>query len=184
MSLIGQLPLAAISISCKNLNESRRFYRDLIGLRIIEDEAKGERIHFDLGNIRLSLVAKPPQQQQPHKKAGGGASSAAADPSLPGKLGTSDHLIFVVESAIDQVYADLEKRGVKFKSKRIVEDSMGKAAWFMDPDGRVIYLWQPPRRDTKGFRDVEMLVRHYESVSRALADLREGEEEEEQRITA
>jgi len=178
MSLIGQLPLAAISISCKNINESRRFYRDLIGLRIIEEEEKGDRIHFDLGNIRLSLIGKPSPQLQPHQKKGGVA--LAADPSASsGKLGTSDHLIFVVESAIDQVYADLEKRGVKFKSKRVVEDSMGKAAWFTDPDGRVIYLWQPPRRDAKGFRDVEMLVRHYESVSRALADLREGEEEEE-----
>ncbi len=52
---------------------------------------------------------------------------------------------------------------------------MGKAAWFNDPDGRVIYLWQPPSRDSKNFKGVETLVRHYESVSRALADLREEE---------
>ena len=81
----------------------------------------------------------------------------------------------MVESSIDAVCSDLTKRGLKFRSKKIIDDSAGKAAWFNDPDGRVIYLWQPPNRDSKGYKDVETLVRHYESVSRTLADLREGE---------
>lgn len=160
--MIGQLPLAAIWLSCKDLNESKRFYRDLLGLRIVEEE-EGENgdIHFDLGNIRLSLTSRPPSKSEVEHTAG--------------KLSSSDQLIFVVESAIDKVFEDLSKRGIKFRSKKIVEDAMGKAAWFNDPDGRVIYLWQPPSRDSKNFKGVETLVRHYESVSRALADLREEE---------
>ncbi|MHB8568459.1 MAG: VOC family protein [Nitrososphaerales archaeon] len=160
MSLIGQLPLAAIWLSCKDLGESKRFYRDVLGLRVIEEEDSGD-IHFDLGNIRLSLISRPPSKTESEHP--------------PGKLSSSDQLVFVVESAIDTVYADLTKRGVKFRSKKILEDSMGKAAWFNDPDGRVIYLWQPPARDSKNFKGVETLVRHYESMSRALADLREEE---------
>ena len=70
------------------------------------------------------------------------------------------------------------KEGLKFKSRKIYEDSSGKAVWFSDPDGNVIYVWQPPHRGSKNFKDVEAIVRHYELVSRALADLREGEEEQ------
>ena len=162
MSLIGQLPLAAIWLSCKDLNESKKFYRDVLGLRIIEeDDGESGDIHFDLGNIRLSLISRPPSKGETEHTAG--------------KLSSSDQLVFVVESAIDKVFEDLSKRGVKFRSKKILEDSMGKAAWFNDPDGRVIYLWQPPTRESKNFKGVESLVRHYESVARALADLREEE---------
>jgi hypothetical protein len=32
------------------------------------------------------------------------------------------------------------------KSKRIIEDEMGKTVSFNDPDGHVIYLWQPPSK--------------------------------------
>lgn len=172
MSLIGQLPLAAISISCKNIEASRNFYADVIGLRIIDEEdsqdpasSKSGSIHFDLGNIRLSLVSRSPSSSSTKSEEGG----------TSGKLGASDHLVFVVENDIEVVCADLGKRGVKFRSKKILEDTTGKVAWFNDPDGRVIYLWQPLRRESKNFKDVELLVRHYESVSRTLADLREEE---------
>ena len=173
MSLIGQLPLAAITISCRDINQSRKFYRDVMGLRIIIED-KGQdgagKMHFDLGNIRLTLVERETLPVSSSSKGGNGADSSSS-----GKLGSSDHLVFVVESSIDAVCSDLTKRGLKFKSKKIIDDSMGKAAWFNDPDGRVIYLWQPPNRDSKGYKDVETLVKHYESISRALADLREGE---------
>lgn len=40
MSLIGQLPLAAIEIPCKDIEGSRRFYKDVMGFREIEDELR------------------------------------------------------------------------------------------------------------------------------------------------
>ena len=161
MSLIGQLPLAAIWLYCKNTNESKRFYKDVVGLKLI-DEEDGENpgLHFDLGNIRLSLLPKAEVKGE----------KAEAKPA------PSDHLVFLVESAIEAVQADLVKRGVKMRTKKIIEDSLGKTAWFSDPDGHLIYLWQPPRRDSKNFKGVEKLVKHYESVSRALVDLREVDE--------
>jgi catechol 2,3-dioxygenase-like lactoylglutathione lyase family enzyme len=171
MSLIGQLPLAAIEIPCKDIDGSRRFYKDVMGFREIEDELSppssrkeddSKAIHFDLGNIRLTL------SQIVSAKASDDGRSASS-------LNGGKHFVFVVENAIDAVYADLSKRGVKFKSRKVYEDSSGKAVWFSDPDGNLIYLWQPPHRDSKNFKNVESIVRHYELVSRALADLREDE---------
>ncbi len=159
MSLIAQLPLAAIRFPSKDLETSRHFYEDMLGLASIEEDEEGSKksLHFDLGNIRLSLVAVSP-------------SKGEKAPATP-----TGQLVFVVENAIDKVHEDLLKRGVKFKSKKISEDSSGKSVSFADPDGNVIVLWQPPRRDTKNFKTVEGVVRHYELVSRALADLRAEE---------
>jgi predicted enzyme related to lactoylglutathione lyase len=169
-SLIGQLPLAAIWFRCKNVEQSKRFYGKILGLKSIEYESEdnsGPRIqngttgvHFDLGTVRLTLI---PQDEEIKN----GKSAA------PQGVGASDQLVFVVENSIDVVQADLVKRGVKMKSRKIVENAMGKTAWFTDPDGHIIYLWQPPRRESESFQEVKGLVDHYESVSRALADLRE-----------
>jgi catechol 2,3-dioxygenase-like lactoylglutathione lyase family enzyme len=168
-SLVGQLPLAAIEISCKDIEGSKRFYKELMGFREIEDDLPlpsngkdddSKNIHFDLGTIRLTLS----------QIASAKTSADAKASAVPGK-----QFVFVVENAIDAVYADLSKRGVKFKSRKVYEDSSGKAVWFSDPDGNLIYLWQPPHRDSKNFKGVESIVKHYELVSRALADLREDE---------
>jgi catechol 2,3-dioxygenase-like lactoylglutathione lyase family enzyme len=168
MSLIGQLPLAAVELSCKDIEVSKRFYKDIVGLKPIEDEFNGTKeesrnVHFDLGNIRLTLT-----QLTPAKSVDG-----VKNPTVV----SNRHFVFLVENAIDAVYADLTKRGVKFKSRKIYEDSSGKAIWFSDPDGTVIYVWQPPHRGSKNYKDFEAIVRHYELVSRALADLRESEDE-------
>ena len=176
MSLIGQLPLAAITLSCRDINQSRKFYRDIMGLRIISEdngENGGGKMHFDLGNIRLTLSERESSSLSSPSKSGGAAEAESSASS--GKLGSSDQLVFLVESSLETVCSDLTKRGLKFRSKKIVDDSAGKAAWFNDPDGRVIYLWQPSGRDSKSYKEIESLVKHYESVSRALADLREGE---------
>ena|SRR5579872_7322053 len=173
MSLIGQLPLAAIELPCKDLEGSENFYKNIVGLRPIDDyetdaSHDGEEprnVHFDLGNIRLTLSAIS------HSKGADGKAAPAV------MSNGSRHFVFVVENAIDAVYADLSKRGVKFKSRKIYEDSSGKAVWFSDPDGNVIYIWQPPHRGSKNFKDVEAIVRHYELVSRALADLRESDDD-------
>ena len=63
MSLIGELPLAAVELSCKDVDGSKRFYKDVVGLKPIEEEygsgrhkeESSKNVHFDLGNIRLTL---------------------------------------------------------------------------------------------------------------------------------
>lgn len=161
MSLIGEFPLAAVSLPSKDIEASKRFYKDVIGLKPIEveEDSKNKSLHFDLGNIRLTLTL---------------VSSSKSEKSAGAPL--SGQLVFIVESSLDKVSEDLVKRGVKFKSKKISEDSSGKSIAFADPDGNVMTLWQPPRRDTKNFRGINGIVRHYELVSRALADLRAEEE--------
>lgn len=154
MSLVGQLPLAAVKFPSKDIEASKRFYKDIIGLKPIEEEEKkSKNAHFDLGNIRLTL-----SQLSPAK---------GVKAQVP-----SGQLLFVIENSLEAVHADLAKRGVKFKSKKITEDASGKLISFADPDGNQLVLWQPPKRDSKNFKSVEPVVRHYELVSRALADLR------------
>ena len=205
MSLIGQLPLAAIQISCRDIEGSRRFYRDLVGLRSIDLEGEevlenstsrrggqksklvvqkggGEsdhEAHFDLGNIRLTLVASATSPPAPAKKPLEQPKRAATPLPVPSAQQQQHHrLVFVVENGIEVVVGELAKRGVKFSSKKpIVEDASGRAAWFPDPDGNVIYLWQPPSRESSSFKDQEAVVRHYELVSRALADLKDYDRE-------
>ena len=162
-SLIGQLPLAAVWFYCKDVDQTTRFYKDLVGLKQIEGDSRDTGSHFDLGTIRLTLL---PHVNGTHDKNNGGQKPASQD------------LVFVVENSIEAVYRDLVKRGVKMKSKKIMEDENGKTTSFSDPDGHAIYLWQPPEKDSKNFKQVETLVKHYESVSRALADLRAYDEEE------
>ncbi len=164
-SLIGQLPLAAVWFYCKNVDQSKKFYRDIVGLKPIENENGQDGPDFDLGTIRLTLLPRVD-----------GTRQKSNDLQKP----ASQHLVFVVENSIETVYHDLVERGVKMRSKKITEDATGKTAWFNDPDGHMIYLWQPPKKESKNFKQVEMLVRHYESVSRALADLRQYDEEAKQ----
>ena len=155
MSLIGQLPLAAVRLQTKDVEASKHFYKDIIGIKSIEEneeKSKTKSAHFDLGNIRLTLAQ---------------ASASKVETEV-----TPSQLVFVVENSIEVVYSDLVKRGVKFKSKKISEDTSGKSISFSDPDGNTIVLWQPPKRDTKNYKAVEPVVRHYELVSRAIADLR------------
>jgi glyoxylase I family protein len=167
-SLIGQLPLAAIWLRCKDVEESKRFYSRVLGLKIIPEASPVEKsdgkknghttAHFDLGTVRLSLI---PREEN-------GKNGGQVNPTQG-----SQQLVFVVENSIEAVQADLVKRGVKMKSKKVMEGEIGKTTWFTDPDGHPIYLWQPPKRETKNFEEVKDLVDHYESVSRAVADLRQ-----------
>lgn len=184
-SLIAQLPLAAVWLYCKDVQQTKRFYRDVVGLKPIEGESGDLGTHFDLGTIRLTLLPLARVSPSSTATTAATATSASAAASAKGNVGgkqfpppvTQQYLVFHVESSIEAVYNDLVKRGVKMKSKGIAEDTMGKTAWFNDPDGHTIYLWQPPRRDSKNFKSVETLVKHYESVSRALADLRQYDQE-------
>jgi predicted enzyme related to lactoylglutathione lyase len=168
-SLIGQLPLAAVWLYCKDVNQTERFYKDVVGLKPIQDEESGDDIgpHFDLGTVRLTLL--PKDLGSSTKKNGSSEKNQGAP--------QQQQLVFLVENSIEAVIRDLSKRGVKMASKKIIEDAKGKTAWFNDPDGHTIYLWQPPKRDSEDFKQVETLVKHYESVSRALADLRQYDEE-------
>ena len=77
-------------------------------MAVLEDIKKNLRRMFILilGNIRLTL-----SQMAVSKVGDGGKSTAPV---------SSRHFVFVVENAIDAVYADLTKRGVKFKSRRIL----------------------------------------------------------------
>jgi catechol 2,3-dioxygenase-like lactoylglutathione lyase family enzyme len=85
----------------KDVNQTRRFYRDVIGLKPIEEETGDSGPHFDLGTIRLTLL--PREADGAHRQKNNGGEKPAE----------AQHLVFLVESSIEADYRDLIKRGVR-----------------------------------------------------------------------
>jgi hypothetical protein len=46
-----------------------------------------------------------------------------------------------LSTPIEQAVGALQRKGVKFQGP-IVEDNAGKVAYFEDPDGHLLYLWE------------------------------------------
>ncbi|MHA3963483.1 MAG: VOC family protein [Candidatus Thorarchaeota archaeon SMTZ1-45] len=55
----------------------------------------------------------------------------------------STWMINFVVSDIEEIVADLKSRGVEVDEKGVQETPEGKFAWFMDPEGNKIELWEP-----------------------------------------
>lgn len=54
-----------------------------------------------------------------------------------------DWMINFVVSDIQQTFSELQTRGITVDSRGIQETPEGKFAWFMDPEGNKIELWEP-----------------------------------------
>lgn len=100
--------------------------------------------HFDAGGIRLSI----------HRHDG------------PVRARGS-FFVFIVKRNVDGVVRELKKRGVKF-AKPVKNYEFGRAAYFYDPDGHELWVWQLPRRGDTWYEDEKVLVSHYEKISRKL----------------
>jgi predicted enzyme related to lactoylglutathione lyase len=136
----GECKLDTIWLYSKDTNKSREFYRDILQMRRIEH---GETNSFDGGRLRLSVHPLPKGQEQvPNGEC---------------------FLVFYVKDRLEEKYEQLRKRGVKF-SEEIKDEPFGKTARLRDPDGHDIYLWQPPLRSSKNFKNVSGIVQHYEKV--------------------
>ena len=72
-------------------------------------------------------------------------------------------LVFYVKDRLEEKYEQLRKRGAKF-SEEVKDEPFGKTARLKDPDGHDIYLWQPPPRSSRNFKNVYGIVQHYENI--------------------
>ena len=103
--------------SVKDLDKSLEFYQNTLGLKLLfknDDWAE-----FEIDGQRIAL----------HKKenipsCGGAVVSFHADP-------------------IEEVIEQLKKKGVKF-TEELQTFPYGKLAGFIDPDGNLVGLYQPP----------------------------------------
>ena len=57
---------------------------------------------------------------------------------------TRDVMINFAVDDLDTFLKEIEARGVKIEG-RMADDSYGKFAWIMDPDGTKIELWEPTK---------------------------------------
>lgn len=138
--LLGRHLLSTVWLYARDTEGTKRFYRDVLGMDLF-DEHDGTA-HFDGGGIRLSL--------HPAKGAEGWG-----------------FLVFLVEEGIEGVCRELASRGVAFVDE-LQEESFGKAASLRDPEGNLLFVWQPPPPDDPRFAQVEALVAHYRGIEACL----------------
>ena len=142
----GECKLATIWLFSKDTNRAGEFYRDVLKMKQIEH---GETNSFDGGGLRLSIHPLP----KGLKRVPNGEC----------------FLVFYVKNGLEQKYEQLKKKGARF-SEAIKDEPFGETARLKDPDGHDIYLWQPPPRSSKNFKNVSGIVQHYENILSKLED--------------
>jgi catechol 2,3-dioxygenase-like lactoylglutathione lyase family enzyme len=143
------------SFTVKNLEESIRFYRDVLGMRLVhvQDQANEytrKLVGYPDASLKVAMFALPGQDHPPS----GHVLELIEYVSPKGEFvppGTahvrSAHLAFVVRNIHDYV-RQLKSLGVRFKSD-VVEIAEGRnkggcSVYFLDPDDITLELVQPP----------------------------------------
>ncbi|HYA10068.1 MAG TPA: VOC family protein [Thermoplasmata archaeon] len=115
-------------LQARDLETSRRFYSDRLGLPLWREEPK-VALHYGVGGGLLSI-------------------RVAADSDLPPR---GSQLVFAVGSGIDELCADLQSRGVVFEQP-LADRPSGRSAMFRDPDGHALWVCQPSATETQFYR--------------------------------
>jgi catechol 2,3-dioxygenase-like lactoylglutathione lyase family enzyme len=125
--VLARYPIRA-SVPVSDLDRARAFYSDVLGLELAE-EIEGEALHYRCGEGTWLEVFRA--------RSGVGCGHTEAG------FGVTD---------IEEVVAALRERGVVFEEydlgagvvtvAGIVEMGGHKAAWFTDPDGNVIGIFE------------------------------------------
>lgn len=114
------------SLTVSNLKESQKFYKDVLGLKQLKS-GRSEAT-FDVGTAILTLKQET-------------TLGLLRSLNRSGRL-LGDWFMFHVRDVRTAV-REFKRRGVKFP-KGIEESPHGLGAYFNDPDGHSLSLWQPP----------------------------------------
>lgn len=135
------------TITVSNVARTAEFYRTTLGLTTLSSGQRTRR--FDAGPIVLTA------QVEPH---------IGLVKSLRGRNLLRDQLIFYTPDIRAEV-DNLEGRGVVFPLGIEESISAGAVAYFQDPDGHNLWLWQPPDPATPGLR-----INYFPTLDRILAE--------------
>jgi catechol 2,3-dioxygenase-like lactoylglutathione lyase family enzyme len=111
--------LAVISLWAEDVPAAARFYREVIGLRLLPHHA-GQRPHFDLGGVYLTILTGRPQ-----------AARAAEPERFP--------LVAFAVDDLDAAAARLRAEGVALPWG-VEADASSRWVMFHDPAGNLIEL--------------------------------------------
>ncbi len=115
-------------IFAKDLERSRRFYGETLGLPLWREEP-GTALHFGAGGSLLSIRATSVPRERPHGM----------------------FVLFAVGRGIDQVCSELVDRGVALEEP-LADREFGRSAMVRDPDGYEIWLCRPSATETQFLR--------------------------------
>ncbi|QBE62041.1 SMU1112c/YaeR family gloxylase I-like metalloprotein [Pseudoduganella lutea] len=118
------------AIICANYARSKRFYTEVLGLRIIAENYRTARHSYKL-DLQLADGAQIELFSFP---------DAPERPSYPEARGLR-HLAFAVDD-IDACKARLEEQGVAVEPIRIDEHTGRRFTFFADPDGLPLELYE------------------------------------------
>jgi glyoxylase I family protein len=119
-----------LAIICSDYERSKKFYTEVLGLKIIREVYRKERQSYKLdlevnGQYVIELFSFP----HPPKR-----------PSRPEACGLR-HLAFAVQN-IDRAFEDLSKLGIQAEPIRMDEHTGKRFTFFADPDDLPIELYQ------------------------------------------
>lgn len=118
--------IAFIHYCTQNLERALKFYRDVLGLKLLVQNE--EWLEFEVGGQRLALRLVDPwtvNTEPPN------ANSA---------------MIWLEAHPIEKTIDTLKNKNIKFINE-LSEYSYGKTASFADPDGNLIGLYEPPPKE-------------------------------------
>jgi len=125
-----QLSFHHAAIIASDYAASKRFYSEILGLRVIAEHYRAERESWKLdlalaggGQLELFSFPDPPTR-----------------PSRPEACGLR-HLAFAVAD-IDAVISELKGKGVEVEPVRVDEYTSRRFTFFKDPDGLPLELYE------------------------------------------
>ena len=117
--------IAFIHYCTQNLDRALKFYRDILGLKLLVQNE--EWVEFEVGGQRLALRLVDPW-------------TVSTEP-----LNANGAMIWLEASPIEKTIDILKNKKTKFINDLEVF-SYGKTTTFVDPDGNLIGLYEPPEK--------------------------------------
>ena len=118
--------IAFIHYCTQDLDRALKFYRDVLGLKLLVQN--DEWVEFEVGDQRLALRLVDPWTKSPESP------------------NTNSPMIWLEVDPIEKAITRLKDYNILFINELKVF-SYGKTAIFQDPDGNPIGLYEPPAKE-------------------------------------